>query len=146
MSKIIIGIDPDSKAHGVAIYENGKLITLCSMELMRLLFDLRAYSASCFDLTVHIEDVCANNAAFHKSGVKNARAATAINRSIGKCQQAQIELERACAWYKIKVVKHKISSAWKKNKSQFEKITGWTGRSNEDTRSAAYFGWLGLKS
>ena len=30
-------------------------------------------------------------------------------------------------------------------KKQFEKVTGWTGRSNEDTRSAAYFGWLGCR-
>ena len=28
------------------------------------------------------------------------------------------------------------------HKSKFEKITGWTGRSNEDTRSAAFFGFL----
>ena len=31
---------------------------------------------------------------------------------------------------------------WAKDKARFEKVTGWKGRSNEDTRSAAYFGFL----
>ena len=32
----------------------------------------------------------------------------------------------------------------KHGKIEFESVTGWTGRSNEDTRSAAYFGMLGV--
>jgi hypothetical protein len=66
-------------------------------------------------------------------------------QSIGMCKQSQIELERLFESKGVKVVKHKISKMWKKDKAQFEKVTGWTGRSNEDTRSAAYFGFLGLK-
>jgi len=41
------------------------------------------------------------------------------------------------------MVRHRVSKMWKKDKKQFELVTKWTGRSNEDTRSAAYFGWLG---
>ena len=59
-------------------------------------------------------------------------------------QQSQSELEGLFLYWDIKVVKHKISKMWKKDKNQFEKVTGWTDRSNEDTRSAAYFGFLGL--
>lgn len=145
MSKIIIGIDPDSKAHGVAVYINGELKVLECMELFSLYDYASANSMKGFSVVVHIEDVCANNAAFQKSGVKNARAATAINRSVGKCQQAQIEVERMCEYLNVMVIKHKISKIWKKDKAQFEKVTGWNGRSNEDTRSAAYFGWLGTQ-
>ena len=149
MSKIVIGIDPDSTAHGVAIYYGGKLDILNSMTLMEIFnfIDLDLITTSIdneWDIEVHMEDVCANNAAFQKKGVKNKMASTAINRSIGKCQQAQVELERLFDYFDIKVVKHKISKLWKKDKAQFEKITGWKGRSNEDTRSAAYFGYLGL--
>ena len=66
--------------------------------------------------------------------------------SIGRCQQSQSELMRFLDEYKIKYVLHKPQkNNWAKNKHQFEKVTGWVGRSNEDTRSAAYFGFLGLK-
>ena len=148
MSKLIIGIDPDSKAHGVSFYIDGKLDDLGCITLVDfiILFENTFYTERFASVTVHMEDVCANNAAFQKKGVKNKLASTAINRSVGKCQQAQIELERLFEYYKIKVVKHKISKMWKKDKAQFEKVTGWTGRSNEDTRSAAYFGWLGLSN
>ena len=66
---------------------------------------------------------------------------------LGKCAQSEIELRRVLEVMGFKYVMHKRNSVWKKskNKKQFELVTGWTGRSNEDTRSAAYFGWLGLK-
>lgn len=151
MSKIIIGIDPDSEAHGVAIYELNKLNKLACMDLMGFM-DLLQYQWSgenvYSNIEVHIEDVCANNAVFMKPGrmdKKREAEAKARARTLGKCQQSQIELEKLFDYYDIKIVKHKISKMWKKDKAQFEKVTGWTGRSNEDTRSAAYFGWLGCK-
>jgi len=143
MSKIILGIDPDSKAHGVAVYREGKLEQLKCLtlvDLMQLFRDLESKNP-----VIHIEDVCANNAAFGKKGVANFKASSNINRSVGKCQQAQIEVERMAAYYGIEVVKHKISKAWKKDRNLFESATGWTLQSNEDTRSAAYFGFLGCK-
>tara|TARA_R100000963_G_C4562870_1_gene51003 strand:+ start:53 stop:493 length:441 start_codon:yes stop_codon:yes gene_type:complete len=146
MSKIIIGIDPDSKAHGVAIYSGKDLLTLKSMPLMELISELRHYALGDYDLTVNIEDVSGVSAAFNaRDRETNINVKLKMAQHIGMCKQSQAELERVCEWYKIKVVKHKISKTWKKDKVQFEKITGWSGRSNEDTRSAAYFGWLGVK-
>lgn len=150
MNKIIFGVDPDSKAHGVAIYDGGELVALECMTLVGVLklFETGFVSkAELSNVEVHIENVCGNNAAFAKRGVKNAMAGTAINRSVGKCQQAQIELERLFKHLGVKVVRHPISKRWKsqREKVHFEKLTGWKGRSNEDTRSAAYFGFMGLK-
>lgn len=153
MSKIIIGIDPDSKAHGVAVYFFGKLEelhSLCLMDLHQLIDDNLIGIANDLglDIEVHIEDVKANNAVFmkpQKMTQKLLGEAKARGRTLGMCQQAQTEVERLIDTWDIKVVKHKISKVWKKDKAQFEKVTGWTGRSNEDTRSAAYFGFLGLK-
>ena len=76
MSKIVIGIDPDSTAHGVAIYYGGKLDILNSMTLMEIFnfIDLDLITTSIdneWDIEVHMEDVCANNAAFQKKFVKN---------------------------------------------------------------------------
>jgi len=149
MPKYIIGIDPDSDKHGVAIYQDGELIRLTSMQLLELkgFIDRYVKASELSRLEIHIEDVCANNAAFKKRGVKNPKAGTAINRSVGKCQQSQIELERLFDYYEIKVIKHKISKRWKDSghgKAEFEKATGWNGRSNEDTRSAAWMGYQGL--
>lgn len=146
--KIVIGIDPDSDKHGVSFFADGTLTNLKSMRLMELADWIRSAPEHHNNITIHIEDVCANNAAFHKKGVANSRAATNINRSIGKCQQSQVEIERAAEYLGVEVIKHKISKQWKDakaGKAMFERITGWTGRSNEDTRSAAYFGYLGCK-
>ena len=149
MNKVIIGVDPDSDKHGIAQYIDGKLTGLYSFRLMQIpsLIDC-ARSNGC-KIEFHIENVCANNSTFRKKGVKNAKANQAVTRGIGKCQQAQIELERLLGYYDVKVFHHKISKIWKSaqtGKKQFEKITGWNKRSNEDTRSAAYFGWLGTQS
>lgn len=149
MSKIIIGIDPDSKAHGVAIYIDGKLNKLHSLPLVKLM-DCMVEVGEKYDINedmeVHIENVCAMNAVFKQRQKGRGGVDMAMARRLGMCQQSQVELERVFERMKVKVVKHKISKMWKKDKAQFEKVTGWTGRSNEDTRSAAYFGWLGVKS
>jgi hypothetical protein len=146
MGKIIIGVDPDSSKHGVAVYLGGVLRDLHSLELPDFVGLLEFYFAINGEIEIHIEDVTANNATFRKKFVKNDRAEKAVTRSVGKCQQAQIELERFVAKYELKLVRHKISNQWKNQagKKIFEKVTGWKGRSNEDTRSAAYFGFLGL--
>jgi len=147
MSKIILGIDPDSKAHGVAFYFDGELTNLESMTLFELYEDIEQNIQHLGDVVIHIEDVCSMNAVFRQRQTQNQAINMKMANSIGKCQQSQVELERMAKVIGVKVVKHKISKTWKNQtgKAQFEKVTGWTGRSNEDTRSAAYFGWLGCK-
>ena len=146
--KYIIGIDPDSKKHGIALYASGYLVRLESMSLV----DVMLMLISDFDseemklIEVHIEDVCASSAVFR--GGHSVSVQQSLARRLGMCQQSQVELERLLEFYEIKVVKHKISKKWKDAKSgkaEFERLTGWKGRSNEDTRSAAYFGFLGCK-
>ena len=92
---------------------------------------------------VSIEDVCSNNFVY-SCNVKASKAVHAtVARSVGRCQQAQLELMRWLDYYHILYVLHKPQKGnWAKNKAQFEKITGWTKQSNEDTRAAAYFGYL----
>jgi hypothetical protein len=147
MSKIIIGIDPDSKAHGVAVYFDGKLEVLRCFTLTEVLALIHMNPNPMLDQEIefHIEDVNGVSAAFGARDRKtNTNVKLKMAQHIGMCKQSQIELERFLAHYGIKVVHHKISKTWKKDKAQFEKVTGWKGRSNEDTRSAAYFGWLGV--
>lgn len=143
---ITIGIDPDSKAHGVAVYENGKLNFLFTATLLELQGFIEHTYSDCSQITVNIEDVNAVSASFNARDKKsNINVKLKMAQHIGQCKQAQIELERLFDYMGIRVKHHKISKQWKKNKTVFEKATGWKGRSNEDTRSAAYFGYLGLR-
>jgi hypothetical protein len=147
MKSIIIGIDPDSSKHGVAIYEDGVLVRLENWQLLDLYIYLN-HVDRINNTEIHIENVCGNNATFSKSFVKNKRAESAVSRSLGKCQQSQIELERVFERLGIKVIRHKISKQWKASetgKRILKDRLGWSKSSNEDTRSAAYFGYLGVK-
>lgn len=144
---VIIGIDPDSKGHGVAIYKDGKLKELQNMTLAQIVVYTLPNIPN--DTVFHIEDVSSNSYVHRQrtDRARNTNVAQKMAWGVGKCAQSEIELRRVLEVMGFEYVMHKRGSVWKKAKSkkQFELVTGWTGRSNEDTRSAAYFGWLGLK-
>ena len=147
---VIIGIDPDSSANGVAVYRDNALSELLSLNTFELSSFLRIVVDVDECVEVRIEDVCGISAAFTARDKKKSLAVKLkMAQHIGMCKQAQIEVERICEAYEVKVVKHKVSKMWKdadSGKKQFESITGWKGQSNPDKRSAAYFGWLGVTS
>lgn len=142
--KVVIGIDPDSKAHGVATYLNKELCYLQCLTLIEIMESLKEHLFAGDDIKVIMENTKANNANFQK-GRMSAAVQKDIGRRIGMVQQSQTELERLLDHLGVQYELSPISKAWKKDKKQFEMVTGWTARSNEDTRSAAYFGWLGLR-
>jgi hypothetical protein len=148
MSKLIIGCDPDVDGKGFAIYRDGVLTMLrafSSIELYQYI-DCSNVHGGIPDIELHIEDLNANkSSAFNHKGRQSKAAQNKISESVGRCKQMQLEVERVAEYFNIKIIRHKVSSMWKKDKKQFEMVTGWTGQSNEDTRSAAYFGWLGTK-
>ena len=155
MKKVIIGCDPDSDKSGIAIYVDDKLMCLESMALMDiscLLKGLPIPFVNPFEevkLELHIENLngISSNAFSIKSKdplpVKLKKA-----EHVGKCKQVQIEIERVAEYFNKKVVRHKVSKQWKDSKTgraALERNTGWVGQSNEDTRSAAYFGFIGFR-
>lgn len=149
MEPIIIGIDPDSSKHGVALYVGEKLKALHNWQALDLFSYFRENLDGVRHFEIHIENVCGVNATFSKEFVKNAKAQTTISRSLGMCQQAQVEVERVAVYFGVKVVKHPISKNWKDattGKRILKNHFGWDKSSNEDTRSAAYFGYLGVKA
>ncbi|WP_158143687.1 hypothetical protein [Vibrio metschnikovii] len=148
MSEFVIGIDPDSKANGVAIYENGKLIELHNLTLIRLYLLLKNLNQF-GSVVVSIEDNNAVSAIYAGRYTSKDNEATKAKKAqhVGMCKQAQIEVERACEELGIKVVRQRPSGMWKDADSrQFKLATGWKARSNADNRSAAYMGFLGVKS
>jgi len=143
---ITIGCDPDSDKHGISIYEGGKLTKLLNLQLMDI-HDMLEHGNYTTDLSqgvvFSIENVLANNFVYGRNRRQSKAVEAQILRSVGRCQQAQLELQRLLEWHDIPYVLHKPQKGnWADNKAQFEKVTGWKGRSNPDTRSAAYFGYL----
>ena len=150
MNKIIIGCDPDSDKSGFAVYEDGELFYLECMPLIAIYQfienELNFHSPDAFEL--HIENLNGNNSsAFNHRAKQSRQVQNKISEGVGKCKHAQTEIEKIAEHFGIKIVHHNVSSKWKnqQGKKEFEQITGWTGKSNEDTRSAAYFGYLGVK-
>tara|TARA_R110000764_G_C10746100_1_gene351549 strand:+ start:57 stop:524 length:468 start_codon:yes stop_codon:yes gene_type:complete len=155
MINIIIGCDPDVDGKGYAIYENGVLKSLeafCLIDLFNFIDETSLSSKKPVEL--HIEDVAANSSSqfnWVKLPQKDKRKQDAINAKIsekvGRCKQAQLEVEKIAEHFNIKIVRHKVSKKWKDvaGRKEFERLTGWKGRSNPDTRSAAWFGYLGSR-
>ena len=142
---LVIGIDPDAEKHGVAVYSNGKLVELCRYSLLELISLIKKCNKEQYDPLFSIEDVCANDFVYGRNSNNNRNVLCNIAKKVGACQQAQIELMRALDHYGIRYKKHPPKRGnWAKNKPAFQKATGWTGKSNEDTRSAAFFGFLEL--
>ena len=144
---IIIGCDPDSSKSGYAEYKGGELLDLKSLTLIEIYKMFEFISCLSDSCELHIEDLNAiKSNAFAVKSKDTLPMKLRKAGNVGQCKQVQLEIERIAEHFNIKVVRHSVSSKWKdKNgKVEFERVTGWTGRSNEDTRSAAYFGKLGV--
>lgn len=146
MNKMTIGVDPDSSKNGVAIYKGVELFDL--LNLTTIQFYLLCEEFHEHISAVNIENVNGNRcSSFGWRSLPNAKVKAKYSESVGKCKHAQQEIERICEYFDIKIVHHKVSSKWKdaQGKKEFERVTGWTKRSNEDTRSAAWFGCVGSR-
>lgn len=148
MSKRLdIGIDPDSAKHGCAIAIDKYLVSLESYDLFDLVDFLKAHADH--ETHLHIENVTSVKATFAKNKVANQKAKTTVSRSIGMVHQSQVELERFVNKLGLNITIHhyKPSSNWKPSKGGkqiIKQVFGYAGSSNEDTRSACYFLYLGI--
>jgi len=151
MTKIILGADPDADKSGIAIYKGGELIECKSMSLIDIYLMMKVESSSAkelwIDIELHIENLNGNKSSAFNYNRRDSKAVMGKkSESVGKCKQVQTEIERIAEYFDIKIVRHPVSPMWKSQiqKKVFESVTGWKGSSNEDSRSAAYFGYLGL--
>lgn len=149
MSKIVIGIDPDSKKYGLAGFLDGKISWLDSfdtVELVEWLGIVKEKYGTLHDVTFVIEDVKANPFIYSRNQKNSHAIAGNIAQKIGACKHSQTVAEQFIEKHGFKLIKQRpIKGNWAKNKTEFERVTGWTGRSNEDTRSAAYMAFLYCK-
>lgn len=143
--QIAIGIDPDAKAHGVAVYVNSKLEfleTMTTPALVELFEKCELYP----DFQVAIENVLAQSFVYRRNVKEQKSVQSKVALSIGRNQQAQYEIMQFMDRLKIQYKRIKPGGGnWAHDPALFERITGWHGRSNSDTRSAAFFGYLILR-
>lgn len=143
--RYVIGIDPDSDRCGFAVYDNGKLIVCATATVPEILTMHLPLLLESGGVLFSIEDVMANQFVYSRNVKASKAAQSKVAMHIGRCQQVQVELMRWLEHYGITYDLHKPQRGnWAKNKSQFERLTGWTGRSNEDSRSAAFFGFMAI--
>lgn len=143
---IVIGCDPDSEAHGIAIYRDGKLEQLEKWNISALITFLSGQD-DLSEVLFSIENVMKNQFVYARNRKKSKAAESKVAMSVGRCQQSQVELERVLTHFGVKFVRFPPQRGnWSDLESQFKKVTGWTGRSNSDCRSAAFFGYLALSN
>lgn len=143
--KVVFGIDPDSEAFGLAEFRDDVLESLAVLQLVAVVDKaLFARQMGC-EVVFSIENVMANQFVYARNRQRSKSAESQIAMRIGRCQQAQIELMRMLDHYQFPYVLHKPQKGnWADKRELFEKLTGWNGSSNPDTRAAAYFGFLAL--
>jgi len=150
MSKVILGVDPDSSKSGFSVFDNGKLFDVSCKSLIEIYQflenEMQHNIPSVYEL--HIENVNGiSSNAFNMNRKDPLPVKLKKAEHVGKCKQAQIEIERIAEHFDIKVVRHSVSKMWKDSKTGKVALAdlGWHCQSNEDSRSACYFGYLGVK-
>lgn len=138
----VIGVDPDTEKHGIATYTDDKLENLQNLNTIEIVEKFRFLNDAVFS----IENTLANNFIYGRNRTKNNLVNQKIMLNVGRCQQSQIELMRWLDYYGMPYILNAPTKGnWADNEEQFKRVTGWSKRSNKDTRSAAYFGYLALR-
>jgi nucleoid DNA-binding protein len=143
MDRIVIGIDPDIKKSGAAVYINGGLKDLYNLSLHDFFWFFKAFEN--LDPLIVIEDGNLISSIYQRYNAKskgNKSIQNKIIENIGKNKQRATDLIEIANYFNFRVVTKKPRKGnWSDKKEMFEKVTGWKGRSNPETRSAAFFGY-----
>lgn len=152
----VIGIDPDCVKSGLAVYENGELtglLNLTSSEYMHILPELAKDGAE-----IAIEDANLIGGMYRHNPKDSKALAAKKAQHVGAIKrQCTIMIELA-EYHGIKVTAYQprignwagVSKtvSTKQGNELLRRNTGWSKKSNPETRSAAFFGWIhvnGLK-
>ena len=131
----LIAIDPDIHKPGIcAMHEDGEFM-IESPKLCDFLLGIEQYYYDGYDFA--IEDVLKNKPVFNR-GKMTFGAKQKIAQNVGMVKAAQIiivsMIENLGA--SVILVPPGIGKQVKRDAELFNRLSGWTGRSNEDTRDA----------
>lgn len=142
-SKTIIAIDPDMRESGVAVINrDGEVLDLKKMSVSVLTKFISMNKDSVFA----IEDVNKHGSIYqsNRKGCRAVQARIAQNVGMVKAAGSMIAeiIEDAAGGPPI-LAPLGIGKQVKRNAKLFNELTGWQGKSNEDTRDAACIGrWV----
>ena len=145
-TNILIAIDPGTDKSGVAIFVNGHLHNLEMMTLPKLSEFIKLTYGQYV-----VEDVEAIKTIYARNRKTNTGSGLQTAQSVGQVKATGRHIIEFIKWWGMPVETLKpISGNWgtmstDAGKRALTQRTGWTGSSNKDTRSAAYFGWRYLQ-
>lgn len=134
---IILGIDPGANT-GIATFEDGVLVALETIAPHQIEQLLRARTPA----RVVFEDSRLQTRAWTAQAKTAKGAGLATARSLGQVDAWCALITALCE--QLSVPAHGISpknKGAKLNAAQFERLTGWQGRSNQHERDAATCAW-----
>ena len=137
---VIVGIDPDTKKHGVAWLKDGVFLNVCSLATAELVTQLCA-DAAAGPLVIKLEDINFHRPVFPRAGMTRyqmLKIAQNVGAAKNAANQLHVELVKAGLAVNMIIPLSKIKSGKRfKDSEQFNRFTGWTGKSNADSRDAA---------
>jgi hypothetical protein len=139
MSKILIGIDPDTEKNGFAML-NGNLMKLSNLTFFELFEELKFYKEKEVKPTVYIECGFLNGGNRHKVMNGSLSLNSKIGERIGANHETAKKIIEMCEYLEIpyrqiKPKKSKVSSDY------FKQITGINSRTNQEQRDALMLIW-----
>ncbi|SEG21042.1 hypothetical protein [Marinobacterium lutimaris] len=151
---LTIGIDPDQEKCGVGIANGAKLVDMKALHLFELMTLIDQYVEAGAKFVV--EDVELAKPTFPKNfgkkpltPVQKQKIREKISQDVGrvKCLGRLVVayLKQAGADYVAIKPLGGYAKQTKKDAALFNRITGWTGRSNEDQRDAAMLALFGTR-
>jgi hypothetical protein len=141
----IVGIDPDLQKSGLALVVDGRLEQLQSLAFFELLDVILLHHVNGAHFA--LEDVEANKPTFSR-GVSPAQMRK-ISQNVGQVKAVARLIHQYLvmidAQHTLVTPLRGLPKAAKKDARIFARITGWTGRCNEDQRDAAMLALYGLR-
>lgn len=137
---IILGIDPDLKASGVAVVSGKAICQLKNVRFCEMLEFLAQFDKE--RVLIKIENPEANKGLFAAQSNKNKAVSIRVATNVGQVMAVTRLLHEMLehAGYTVKLVRPirgPMKMQAKTDAAYFNKITGWTGKSNADQRDAA---------
>jgi predicted RNase H-like nuclease (RuvC/YqgF family) len=132
---IILGVDPGANT-GMAIYQDGELKKLTTIEPVEMAYAIKLAAPD----RVVFED--SRLTSFMFTTVKSRAVALSMARKVGQVDAWSGLIAAICE--RLYIPCNGISprqKGAKLNAEQFEKATGWVGKSNQHERDAAMTAW-----
>jgi hypothetical protein len=133
-NKVFIGIDPDVKKNGVAVwYQKPKRLELSNLKFFDV-FDLIRLLKIRNQIIVIIDAGWLNKSNFHVTGT-NKNVNGKIGERVGANHETGRKIAEMCIYLGVEHQLHRPTTS-KVNKEMFEKITGYKDRTNQENRDA----------